>query len=53
MVSTFIIERSKRNKHNHAIVKLIMKIILSIDGGCKYKTGKHKARELVLMKMMD
>lgn len=53
LVSTFSIERSKRNKHDNAIVKLIIKIILFIDCDCKYKTGKHTAWGFALKELMD
>lgn len=52
MVSTLIVERVKRNKHNNEIVKLIIKIILDTDNGYMYKTGKS-AWEFALVKRVD
>lgn len=50
--STFLIERFKRNKHNNEIFKLVIKVILYIDDGYKYKAGKC-AWEFALVKRME
>lgn len=52
VVSTFLIEIFKRNTHNNEIFKLIIKVILYIDDGYKYKAGKC-AWEFVLVKRME
>lgn len=39
VVSTLIVERVKRNKHNNEIVKLKIKVILDIDNGYTYNAG--------------
>lgn len=52
VVSTLIVGRVKRNKHNNEIVKLIIKVILDTDNGYMYKTGKS-AWEFALVKRVD
>ena len=51
-VSTLIVKRVKRNKHNNEIVELILKVILDTDGGHMYKAGKS-AWEFALVKRAD
>lgn len=52
VVSTLIVERVKRNKHNNEIVELILKVILDTNDGYMYKAGKS-AWEFALVKRVD